>query len=512
MGREWNEDLESLLDMHKQGLFERMYGRLDELLLPFSIDEEDRLKREWEEMASFEEEVKRYRKVGVIEHISDDQLIMQEAAGYLIDIRKKIQAKKAYAHDRLEEMAVKTHQTIMEYAENGKLGLQEKGALMREEKDRLSRINRLGEAYLFQDISGLTSKMIHAANQQFDSLLAEQLEKQERLLSYNSLVNKANSLLRKSSDGKALEEMRERLDQYGRSTDLSNEETQQIKQLQRQYASAIDEQDIKQKERRKRLVKTAVQVAAGLGLFYLGFAGIKAGSERIEDKVREHKEVRAKELGVAAAEQEAAQYTSLVREQKHVLQNLEEQVDKQEKALSQASLLPTIKREQYGLADHLSPVLGDAVYTLYIEKSKNKTTLLDNQGTVLYEALHTDSRNPEKKTREGVAGTPEGLRGISAFRYYGDREHEKLGRGFWLFDYPTDDERARGYSGSGVGICSASDDAVDKAIDEGRDVMHSCIALHDDDFEAIRAYIGNGSRTQVVIEDARRPLEGLRSR
>ncbi len=167
-----------------------------------------------------------------------------------------------------------------------------------------------------------------------------------------------------------------------------------------------------------------------------------------------------------------------------------------------------------GLLNHLSPLLDRFPYRkiIYVDKRDNLTFLLEKSSGVpgsfvlLNAYRHTDAVDPRRKTRIGEKRTPEGVYSVdgSVLLPYVD---ELFGRGFLRVGYPNRYERLNGFSGKGVLLCGSSSKAVERAIDDGLDVMNVGVALKNRDFVDLYNRVKSDlDNTLIVIEDPSRSI------
>jgi hypothetical protein len=509
--------LEHIVNDYASGKIPRMNEKVDGLLLPFNAKNLEKVKKDWELLKGYEREVQEYKGI-MLDHADEkaDSKLFSQAADDIVNIGKRIKMKREYVQDALEEAAVEARQELKGCLEKrGVESLREKKVALKAIKDLAHATEQEGMARLLSSVEDLYTKGIE------DEIARETQEAAEKE-GYTSLIGQARSVLGGSPGRKTLTFMRSRIDDALRSEGPTRGQADDLTGLLKGYDTALARSDGHARENRKLATKIGLYVA-GIGIAgYLAIKGLGLAGDAIDG-------YRAKRAGEKATQQ-TEQYASELETIEQEIAQRRQELSGLETALVQKGGVTASRRQEkektpaapnrsdakyQDVVEHLAPVLGDAQWTLYVEKDANETYLIkreDSQYQIQGPFLHSDARDPGQKIREGQMRTPEGIYRIDNFTYFGpDGKSDLLGLGFWRIDYPNQEERRRGYTGSGVGICSAADQGVLDAIYSRMDVMNCGISLSEEDFETIRRSIGNGAGTQVVIEDRKdRPLQGLR--
>ncbi|MBD3209380.1 hypothetical protein GF367_03090, partial [Candidatus Woesearchaeota archaeon] len=393
---------------------------------------------------------------------------------------------------------------------------------LREQQQQLKRISELAGRCELAAIANVARKSEQATARYVATVMGGQVAMQGRTAQYHELLMDANKLLRDNPSAGALRRMRERLETYRNVRGLGKERREGLGAFIKTYTMAIGRREKEQQKQQREVLGTVAKVALGAACLYLGYVGIRSLSRPIDEKISAYQEEKARRLGegaaIAAFEKHTASYKQSEGELAAIRSQIEQADDLLERKRDEMTLLDAQKQnvqegiggylqatEASPVARRLRPVLHNAAYTVYIEKSNNRTHVLDDDGNVLMRMRHTDARNPLRKTRAGQERTPEGCFGIyKSYLNKGDWKHDLYGVGFYSLDY----ENPNG--SRGVILCSAADRGTERAINTGEDVMNCGVAFHDDDFKRLHGFIGNGSTTQVVIEDSQaRPLRAL---
>ncbi|MBW2982968.1 L,D-transpeptidase family protein [Candidatus Woesearchaeota archaeon] len=525
--REWHKDLEKLLGAYKSGDLERMDKDLNDLLQPFDISDRERMSEQWHAMREYERHLDGLRKAALYADQSEDDEV-REASELVIGIRRKVKAKKEYAKENLEDaVAEAQNEVIKAYDEDpGKVAVKD----IRNMERRVGDAARLAKEYGFTSVHKRALKTRENIEKHIDRVLEDREARKESETRYEKIIREANDVLKKSTSTSDLESMRTRLSGYNEASDLSWEQERNLDVLVDRYKRRIGELQEHRRRRTGRFLGNMVKTIAVAGGLYLGYIGVRAAAEGIDEKVAEVKEERAEKLGVEQAEEEAASYEAAVAERKRELSQVEESVEYQRSKLAELQASEVAKRERLSsleeeveeersqhrnittsssVATRLDQIVnlvrksGSLNYILYIEKSSNQSYLLDESGDVLMNMKHTDGRGGDKKRRGGDKCTPEGTYRINRHYFYHDgSESELFGRGFYRINYPTSVERRKGYTGGGILLCSTPSWGKARALDLGRDVTNGGVMYKDDVFEKLHQYIGSGSGTLVAIEDA----------
>ncbi|MFP4524657.1 MAG: L,D-transpeptidase family protein [Candidatus Woesearchaeota archaeon] len=531
--REWHKDLEKLLSSYKSGDLERMDKDLNDLLQPFDISDRERMSEQWHAMREYERHLDGLRKAALYADQSKDDEV-REASELVISIRRKVKAKKEYAKESLEDAVAEAQNEIINAHDEDPYEVAVED--VRNMERRVGDAARLAKEYGFTSVHKRALKTRENIERHIDRVLEEREAHKESATRYENIIREANDVLKKSTSTSDLESMRTRLSGYNEASDLSDKQRSKLDSLIDRYDSRIGDLQEYRRRRTGRFLRNMVKTAAIVGGLYLGYVGVRAAAEGIDEKVSEVKEERAERLGVEQAEEEAASYEAMVAERKRELSAVEESVEYQrsrilklqaiekEKQKNLSSLEEQVEEERSershtltssSVSKRMNPLVrlvrksGSLNYLLYIEKSSNNTYLLDGRGDVLMSMKHTDGKNEGAKRREGDKRTPEGTYKIhkSHFMRDGDK-HDLYGRGFYRINYPTSRQQSRGYSGGGILLCSTSSWGQKQAVKLGWDTTNGGVRFKDDDFEELHSYIGSGGGTLVAIENVEdRPIK-----
>ena len=481
----WDKDTEVFLNDFRSGRIQRIRDDLEGILFPFDFDNVEKVAQDWVRLGDYEDRVADYREAALEADGEDDSETFRNAFKDIIFIDKRIKAKRDFAYDSLEN-------AIVEYEE--RFSKDFKSADIRslqESKESLRRIIAIADAVRYEKVLEYGRGLEAVCDEKIGRLREQRNNDRERSLAYEDLLNEAQEGLSGSASARRLRDIRQRLRERGLASG-DGEERSQIDEMIERYDTVIDERrSMKQGRLRRSLLKGAAAVTV-IGALYLGVGAVGDLRERMRLRSEQRQERMLSETHHPAPV--TASYAASLT--------------------TGSSLDGVLTGDKRAIIDHLSPVLGRQPVTLYVEKGSDKSYIIErgrSGSEVVYGPFsHTDGSDPSPKEREGQRSTPEGIYHIMDLRYFGDRKVAPFGRGFYRIDYPNAADKLAGRTGSGVGLCSAADYRVEQAIRDGRDVMHSGVAFSDDDFERVRSIIGDGSSTQVVIEDyGRRPLPEL---
>lgn len=531
--REWNKDLEKLLGAYKSGDLQRMDEDLNDLLQPFDVHDRERMAAQWKAMLEYEKELDGLRKAALYADQADDDQV-REASELVIGIRRKVKAKKEYAKESLEDAVAEAQNDIINAHDEDPARVEVED--IKKVKRRVGDAARLAEEYGFTSVHKRTEKTRENIGKHLDRLLEERAARKESEARYDGVVREANELLKKSTSTSDLESMRTRLSGYSEAGDLSDDQEARLEGLMGRYDNRIDELEERRRRKTGRALGNLAKAAAIAGGLYLGYIGVRAAAESIDEKVAAVKEERAERLGVERAEEEAASYEAAVAERRRELSQVEDRVEYQRSKLLELKASEEAKREKLSsleeevdekrsddrriatssaVAARLDPVLNQVRksrnlnHLLYIEKSSNQSYLLHENGDVLLEMRHTDGRGGGRKRREGDQCTPEGTYRIHRSHFNsGGEEDDLYGLGFYRLNYPTSVQRQSGYSGGGILLCSTPTWGKEQAVNFGRDVTNGGVMYKDDVFKDLHRHIGSGKGTLVAIEDVEeRPID-----
>jgi len=145
-------------------------------------------------------------------------------------------------------------------------------------------------------------------------------------------------------------------------------------------------------------------------------------------------------------------------------------------------------------------------FLLYVNKNNNYADLVDvNNNEILYRFKTSDGRNQGVKERKADGRTPEGIYHI----VNAEKSNNPFFGGYKIaLDYPNKRDRELGRDGNGILICGPGNEYRERAILNGTDASNGGILLNNTDLKNLYDKIMEG-RTLVVIEDEKRPIEGL---
>ena len=515
----WTAETERLINDWKSGRLEIMKDDLDNVVIDFQENDYDAIKQGWEKILGFEEMARMYSQAAMGLESFEEIDVVRKASQDIAAINSRIRVKKACAEDYIDSQVIAYHKRLD--------GINEKGSMpwLQESKSALMDVQEAARAIGYLSGQEHVASLEQLYDQRIKLLLrADRHEKEEEVRRDDEVLQKKKYL----SGQARMHDLRKHKSRLEHLLLLEERapRREKIEELIATYNVAIENKSADRKAKGYALIKWAAAAMIASTIMYAGYRGIKGAGTLAQTQVASIKNKRFEErLEAYAAEiNKQKQALTMIEQEKRARQEELTKINKampqQQSQVDQAGVFLTGRTNKQGrananasLMDHLRNVLPLAEYTLYIDKSDNITYLLqtiNGTSSVLTTLRHTDSSRSEPKTREGQRGTPEGVYHIDSFEYFGDRKNKSLGRGFWHIDYPNAHDQSKGYTGSGVGICSASNERIKEAISSSQDVMHSCIALTDPSFEKLRSYIGNGHTTQVVIEDEHRPLGELR--
>lgn len=511
----WSETLEAMVNDSLSGKLEKMEKDIITRLQPFDIDDGKRLVKDWQAIREYEELTDRYiQDQGYLLGSKLDESVLK-AIEQVNSIDKKLQIKKRFCYTQLADNVIEAQQHAQQSAEVA--GIQQAW-------ERLDGLQDLAQALDQPRIEVMALKAKEACDLRIEELGSRQATEQEKATAYERFISEATDALHKKTSIGRMRELRERMEGFREHAAKDDFRNAQLEGFISKYDETIQSRTERGRRRARRFFAGAALTGVALGIAYLGYVGVRAAADKIEGKVEQYKESKAEELGLEQVQEQAAHYEAMAEQKQEELQSVAEQLSAKRAELEtlesqrsslqeQASILPQAYEAPAttGVAGRLSPVLGNTPLTLYIEKSSNHSYVLNQEGKVLFAAGHTDASDPGKKTLQGQNRTPEGIYSIEKGVLNDGSRDGLYGIGFIRINYPTPQEQRAGFTGSGVLLCSAANSAIDRAIDEGRDVMVCGVAYHDNDFKKIFELLKTVyGQMQVVIEDYdRRPLAAL---
>ncbi|MBN1274737.1 hypothetical protein JXA12_00385 [Candidatus Woesearchaeota archaeon] len=529
MGKRWNKDVEALLQDYKAGKLKAMNHDLDDLLTPAPYDDHGKLAEEWSTLKSYESSISCYLEA-VLDDGSRMSNALREATNNILLLNERIKTKKEYVQEGLEQLLTDTQEVLEEQFENEDLkGLQESKRVLGQYAKAADIIEEDRLASNIRKISDLCRRRV-------TQIIDKQQAKQERDAQHEKLLEEAERLLDNRKNNGRLREMYGRLQEACRSGSFSKEHEREARMIISRYDETLQRRAKEGKRRLRGVLKNTLIAGGVAAIGYLGYVGIRAATGGIQDQVQAYKERKAEELGEQEAlsdlqrrqdsiyEAEEARLLSLRSEIDRASDDLFSLETRRLRAQAAMSASPayaasttTISAKtadvtqgkkhftEESVVRRLAPVLDDAILTLYIEKESNTSYLVDEYGVVLKTMPHTDAQHPGRKTRAGEKRTPEGIYRIEKAHLNRDGHRDKVyGVGFYRIDYRNTDGT------NGVLLCSAANNAREKAIREGWDAMNCGVAYYEKDFKELYRMLGDGSTAQVVIENyQRRPLEAL---